>query len=118
MVCLHGAVTQSSQQRHAAEAEDCLLTQAVAGIASVERIGQALVPGRILRESRIQQIDGYRVPELALYLVTPGLYLNLPDSPACQPAQYKRLFGLLHPVTPLSNEREITLCSLSSGNRA
>jgi len=65
------AVTQGVEHAHAAHAQDDFLLQTVVGVASVEVIGQTAIPGRVLRQVGVQQIDRNDVTGASRHVIAP-----------------------------------------------
>ena len=65
-------VTQRLEHRHAAHSQDDFLTEPMAGVAVVERLGQTLLPGLVFLQSGVEKIDRHRMTEDAAHDVAPS----------------------------------------------
>ena len=67
-----GFTAEGVEQSDAAEAEDGLLTEAVVGVAAVEMVGEAAVPGVVAFDVGVEQEDGDDVAGDADDVEAPG----------------------------------------------
>ena len=67
-----GLTVEGVEQSDAAEAEDGLLTEAVVGVAAVEMVGEAAVPGVVAFDVGVEQEDGDDVAGDADDVEAPG----------------------------------------------
>ncbi len=68
------AMAQGIDHADAAHAEDDLLLEAVVGVAAVEVVGEAAIPGGVLGQVGVQKIDGDDVAGATHHVIAPGAH--------------------------------------------
>ena len=89
-------MAEGAQHPHAADAEHDFLAQPVPRIATIQVIGDAAVPIRVLRQVGIEQIDRHPAALGAGHLILPGADLHRAALDANNDPLWQLLEEILH----------------------